>query len=350
LAALNETRRLKYPHAPNANQATCGVKLMEIYSTSQATNGDERPYWNRAIHDIFDGMQLHYDDDKQDFSGKIVSRQLGQLQLSHTTSSHPHHSIRRDRPSQDYLWLCFVQSGHTYITHRDHAAELAQGDFVLLDTTAPTSLDFSGDFEGLWIGAPGAALECKGLALHKVLGCRIDGNSGAAYVASKMLEAVPSQLPTLDDRVAMKLCNNLLDTVSTALGSTRSDSISTALPPRRAILQRIQSFIEAHLHEDTLTPVMIAKEHGISLRYLNKLFEQEGLSVARQIWIRRLDSCRVMLENPLQMNVYISNIAYSCGFNNISHFNRAFKTRFGCSPSAYRKLYHTADRTGAKPN
>jgi AraC-like DNA-binding protein len=323
---------------------------METYSTSQARHGDERAYWSRAIHDVFHGMEQHYYDDNPDFSGKIVSRKLGQLQLTHTTTSNPHQSIRPKGLSQDNLWLCYVQSGHTYITQNGHVTELAQGDFSVSDIARVSSLEITSDFDALWIEAPRALLERRSLDLNKILGCRIDGNDGVAYVASKMLEAISLQLPTLDECVADKLCDNLLDMVSTAFGSAVSGCINIPPPPRMAILQRIQSFIEAHLHEEMLTPNMIAEEHGISLRYLNKLFEQEGLSVARQIWTQRLESCRVMLEDPLQMHVYVSNIAYSCGFNNVSHFNRAFKNRFGCSPSAYRKLYHAADNTGAGPN
>ncbi len=36
----------------------------------------------------------------------------------------------------------------------------------------------------------------------------------------------------------------------------------------------------------------------------------------------------------------ISEIAYNCGFNNISNFNRLFKRRKGCTPREFREDYH----------
>ncbi|HTJ13950.1 MAG TPA: helix-turn-helix domain-containing protein [Dinghuibacter sp.] len=40
----------------------------------------------------------------------------------------------------------------------------------------------------------------------------------------------------------------------------------------------------------------------------------------------------------------ISDIAYNCGFNNLSHFNRQFKSHFACSPKTYRETYAKAHR------
>ena len=36
----------------------------------------------------------------------------------------------------------------------------------------------------------------------------------------------------------------------------------------------------------------------------------------------------------------VAEIAFSCGFNNLSNFNRIFKKRKGCSPTEFRDNYH----------
>ncbi len=36
----------------------------------------------------------------------------------------------------------------------------------------------------------------------------------------------------------------------------------------------------------------------------------------------------------------VTEICYNCGFNNISNFNRIFKKKKGCSPTAFRNNYH----------
>lgn len=47
----------------------------------------------------------------------------------------------------------------------------------------------------------------------------------------------------------------------------------------------------------------------------------------------RIDKVALLM---LKTDDYISEICYSCGFNNISNFNRIFKKRMGMSPSEYR--------------
>ena len=36
----------------------------------------------------------------------------------------------------------------------------------------------------------------------------------------------------------------------------------------------------------------------------------------------------------------VSEISFNCGFNNLSNFNRIFKKKKGCSPTAFRENYH----------
>src|SRR6185503_7552048 len=49
---------------------------------------------------------------------------------------------------------------------------------------------------------------------------------------------------------------------------------------------------------------------------------------------KRLDYSAVLLENPA---FNVSRVALDCGFEDLSHFSRAFKEKFGVSPANYRK-------------
>jgi AraC-like DNA-binding protein len=42
----------------------------------------------------------------------------------------------------------------------------------------------------------------------------------------------------------------------------------------------------------------------------------------------------VLLKNPA---LNVSQVALDCGFEDLSHFSRAFKEKFGTSPANYRK-------------
>jgi AraC-like DNA-binding protein len=65
-------------------------------------------------------------------------------------------------------------------------------------------------------------------------------------------------------------------------------------------------------------------------RDFQKLYNQ---TPGRWLLNKRLDYSTVLLRNN-HMN--ISQVVFECGFEDLSHFGRAFKTRFGVSPSLYR--------------
>lgn len=56
-------------------------------------------------------------------------------------------------------------------------------------------------------------------------------------------------------------------------------------------------------------------------------------------WIleNRLLACQRAVEDPRHASFTISQIAYGWGFNDLSNFSKAFKARFGVSPTEYRR-------------
>jgi AraC-like DNA-binding protein len=54
----------------------------------------------------------------------------------------------------------------------------------------------------------------------------------------------------------------------------------------------------------------------------------------------RLDRCREALRDPRQTTCSISQIAYCWGFNDLSHFDKAFRARFGMAPRQWRGAAH----------
>lgn len=53
--------------------------------------------------------------------------------------------------------------------------------------------------------------------------------------------------------------------------------------------------------------------------------------------IRLSHACKLLIENKYS----VTDICYECGFNNLSNFNRQFRTMYKLNPVAYRKQYQT---------
>jgi AraC-like DNA-binding protein len=120
----------------------------------------------------------------------------------------------------------------------------------------------------------------------------------------------------------------------------------TAGPGESAQVLRLQvrDFILRHLGAESLSPATIAAAHNISVRYLHKLFQDEGLTVADWIRRHRLERCRRELADPLQYDRPIHAIATRWGFPNAAHFSRAFRAAYGVPPREFREQALTAAR------
>ena len=309
--------------------------------TFEAKDITGRKYWQDTLCKVFFELDLRYEDtDDKNTIGDIISRKLGPLQLNRTTAVLPHQAFRTEllisRSHQDCYWLCLVLGGNTRIIQNGHEAEMTKGDLVLIDSTRPYMIDIDRNFDGLWIGTPRSLLESRVLSINRNLGYRISSEEGIACIASRMLEAVSNQFSALNDCEGRIIANCLVDFLGTIYGNANPAKFAIPTTHRLSLLRRIEKFIDEHINDNNLCPEIIAREQDISVRYLNRLFECEGISVTRWIWMQRLEKCRRKLENPVEANLSISEIAYSCGFKNISHFNRLFKNYFGCSPRTYR--------------
>jgi len=146
---------------------------------------------------------------------------------------------------------------------------------------------------------PRAAVPLRPDALGRVTGVRVRGDRGAGALVSSIARRLIEQVDNLSAADGERLGTAVLDLLAVGLATRlgRADDIPHE-GRRRALLVRIQTFIETQLGDPELTPSGVAAAHYISIRYLHKLFETEQTTVADWIRRRRLDRCRRDLLDP----------------------------------------------------
>ena len=87
--------------------------------------------------------------------------------------------------------------------------------------------------------------------------------------------------------------------------------------------------------EPRLNPADVARQSGISLRYLHQLLALTGRTFSQHLIEQRLKRAVAELRNP-QRRRKIADIAFAAGFSDISHFNRTFRRTFGDTPYGVR--------------
>jgi AraC-like DNA-binding protein len=115
------------------------------------------------------------------------------------------------------------------------------------------------------------------------------------------------------------------------------DDLSEDRTIQRVRLRAVKAWIEEHLTDPDLSLEKIAKNSGISLRYLHYLFRLTDMSASEWIWDRRLQRCYDVLRRPELQALSVTEVAYQLGFNSPSHFSTAFRRKFGVSPSDLRR-------------
>jgi AraC-like DNA-binding protein len=127
------------------------------------------------------------------------------------------------------------------------------------------------------------------------------------------------------------------DLVALALGASSDVAeLASSRGLRAARLHAIKTDIRATLNQQGMTLTAVAARHGVSPRYVQALFESDGTTFSQFLIGERLARAHHLLNDPLQMVRSISAIAYAAGFGDLSHFNRAFRRRYGATPTEIR--------------
>lgn len=99
--------------------------------------------------------------------------------------------------------------------------------------------------------------------------------------------------------------------------------------------------MKSNFHNADLNVQTIAKAAGLSSSHLQKVFASHQTTVMQKLWDIRLQKAADYLLAPTQVYTYISEVAYQCGFKSPAHFTRAFRRRYGTTPTDW--IAHHAD-------
>ena len=124
------------------------------------------------------------------------------------------------------------------------------------------------------------------------------------------------------------------DEGSRVLASTSFAKVARTAESRR--VQKVQEYINAHYSEEIRLDDCAALV-GMAPSAFSRFFKQHaGRTLLDYIIDIRLGhAARLLVDTTLG----ISEISYSCGFNNLSNFNRTFKARRGYTPRDFRTLF-----------
>jgi AraC-like DNA-binding protein len=141
--------------------------------------------------------------------------------------------------------------------------------------------------------------------------------------------------PGAVDEAGFAIAGHLMDLAAVGLGA-RSDIAAEARRGgvRAVRLKAALTILQQRFTEPDFSAHKLAAAVGLSERYVNELLYEAGASFTSRLLELRLSRAAERLAQAGERR--ISAIAFDCGFNDLSYFNRCFRRRFGLTPTAAR--------------
>jgi transcriptional regulator GlxA family with amidase domain len=143
-----------------------------------------------------------------------------------------------------------------------------------------------------------------------------------------------NQLPA---SVTTLFSEHLLELLTEAFIAIPQEPAGKTSSQRSALFLHARRLIALKFSDPELRPEGIAVQLGISTRTLHRIFAEHGESVMHRVVSERVRRAGNLLGSAKAQGRTITEVAFSCGFNDLTHFGRVFCAQMGMMPSEWRR-------------
>jgi AraC family transcriptional regulator, positive regulator of tynA and feaB len=274
------------------------------------------------------------------FSGDITCSEFGEMRFAAFDAT-PHEIVRTrahiSRSKGEHYLVSMQRRGTSLMSQANQLCELQPGNIGILDGMRPFTVTFPGAVGRLIAVIPHRLLRPRAPWLDDAPLNRLPVDTPLANVCRVYIERLAAS-PSLAPREAWLLADNLCNLVALLTAPTETDRLALRAAKKKDVeFDVMVAFMRSHLADPALSPQVLADHVRVSVRTVHNRFEEAGTSFGRWILEQRLLACHRALADPLYDRFSVSQIAFSWGFNDSSHFTNAFRRRFNTSPRQVRK-------------
>jgi AraC family transcriptional regulator, positive regulator of tynA and feaB len=307
-----------------------------ISLTTDGIRPHERPeFWTALVSRHVTPMAM--EPSQLELRGEIQARSVGDLGLARVSGQgiRAIHSDAHAACATSHLYAaCIHIEGDTTITQDGHTTSLRPGDVFITDSRRPFTLGLERPWRHLVLTLPTAYLDASVGHAEGIAG-RVLRDAALVRLWASHLAAGFALVPELSRAAAALFARQSVDLLTELLNETlRAGPLVET--NRAAAFVSACHVIAQRFREPDLKPETVAREIGVSGRTLARIFAERDETVMRRVFAERVTEAATLLASPAWAHRAITDIAFTCGFNDLSHFGRVFAAKMQITPSEYR--------------
>jgi AraC-like DNA-binding protein len=226
-------------------------------------------------------------------------------------------------------WENFSQNGKS--VHIDTGEAFFMANAMPEDATIPVYATVT------VLSIDGAALRALVRAPERSAGDRLTAARPGFSLLKGYLQAFAATSDRLTPALFDTFGRHVLDLVASVIGATGETAAMAEVGGiRSARLHAILGAIAARATDPEFGVETMAAELAVTPRYIQRVLEETGTTFSDHLIEQRLGRARRLLTDRKSQHLKVATIAFDCGYSDLSTFNRAFRRRFGETPTAVR--------------
>ncbi|WP_285409949.1 helix-turn-helix domain-containing protein [Variovorax sp. efr-133-TYG-130] len=301
---------------------------MNVQYSTQTVEANRRfEFWKEVVcKHLIPGASWKLED--APFDGTLDIHEFGSTHVGVLSSPGFHwrreSSHIRVAPDDD-IWLGYLIDGTAKVSQGGREASFRSGDMILYDSARPFDF-FTAPRKMYALRLRREQLLSRLPRAESMTATVIDSKRpGLMALQSMIVEAATTAFP--DAAVADRYLSALLDVVALSMGP-QSDQRQAV--HERDLFTKVCAYIRERYASAELSLQSLAQAHHVSERTITRAFAMHNQTPMKLVRSVRLQASHRALSGGQARSV--TSTAFDCGFTDLSHFSRAFRAEFGCTP------------------
>lgn len=307
--------------------------MCTVVSTDTSNSGDPVDAWRRTMLRVFGAAVEIVSREDDAFRAIARLHAFGSIQLLQLEGTRFLMRCSMVDSASDLFVIVPLRGACIVRTARNEFV-MDTRDLVVLQTSGAAEFDFIEAFDFVAVGLNKELVPSIRRTANVDGGVKVPRSSDAAVLAAGIIGAFASNHDEISARSIAKVIDAIVDLLDDAV--RRSRGVRSRSNREWLHRERITSVVERELRNPALDIAFIAHSVGLSPRHVHRLFADDSVPLMQWVLELRLENCYRELLHEGPCGRTIGEIAYSWGFNDQAHFSRAFRRRFGTTPSALR--------------